>query len=121
MHMHAWGVAHAASALATILLVLTHPNCCPQAGPKGGTYRPTTASYIFKLRCSCAVAFKCPARALIEFLCVACFGSAGPSDLAAPETERVWFASGWPHDHNGPCMLQRGLPPTGVYALRAAL
>ena len=98
---------------ASALLCLTSAAC--PAGPKGGTYRPSTASYIYKLRCTCAVAFKCPARALIEVLCVACFvGEAGPSSMAAPATERVWFASGWPHDHGGPCLLQRGLPPTGA-------
>ena len=100
---------------ASALLCLTSAAC--PAGPKGGTYRPSTASYIYKLRCTCAVAFKCPARALIEVLCVACFvGEAGPSSMAAPPpaTERVWFASGWPHDHGGPCLLQRGLPPTGA-------
>ena len=100
---------------ASALLCLT--SAARPAGPKGGTYRPSTASYIYKLRCTCAVAFKCPARALIEVLCVACFvGGAGPSSMAAPPpaTERVWFASGWPHDHGGPCLLQRGLPPTGA-------
>lgn len=87
------------------------------AGPKGGRYRERSGSYLFVLKCACACAFACPAQIAIEITvnlvqCSPCATVVAAVAGASAGVITIWQAAGWPHKHNGPCLLKRGLPPT---------